>query len=73
MDAPPSPPSQNHGDDRLGMNEPISRRDFLNGAFLAGAGLLLHGKAPTISPLKPSTVTDASATTATQTATPGTC
>jgi spermidine dehydrogenase len=32
------------------MTEPISRRDFLNGAFLAGAGLLLHGKAPTISP-----------------------
>ena len=32
------------------MNEPISRRDFLNGALLASAGLLLHGKAPTISP-----------------------
>src|SRR5438552_212327 len=37
-------------DDRQGMNEPISRRDFLNGALLAGAGILLHGKAPTISP-----------------------
>ena len=35
---------------RLGLNEPISRRDFLNGTLLAGAGLLLHGKAPTISP-----------------------
>ena len=28
----------------------ISRRDFLNGALLAGAGLLLRGKAPTLSP-----------------------
>jgi len=33
-------------DDRLGMNEPISRRDFVNGALLAGAGLLLSGNAP---------------------------
>src|SRR5438552_5555959 len=39
---------QRHDD--LGMNEPISRRDFLNGAVLAGAGLLLPGKAPAISP-----------------------
>src|SRR6266705_2850812 len=39
---------QRHDD--LGMNEPISRRDFLNGAVLAGAGLLLGGQAPTISP-----------------------
>jgi spermidine dehydrogenase len=32
------------------MNEPISRRDFLNGALLAGAGLYLNGRAPSISP-----------------------
>ena len=32
------------------MNEPISRRDFLNGALLAGAGLYLNGRAPDISP-----------------------
>src|SRR5205807_10572200 len=39
-----------HGRDHdhgLGMNEPISRRDFLNGVLLASTGLLLHGKAPT--------------------------
>lgn len=36
--------------DRLGMNEPVSRRDFLNGVLLTGAGLLLHGKEQTISP-----------------------
>ena len=41
-------PDQRHDD--LGMNEPISRRDFLNGALLAGAGLLRNGKAPSISP-----------------------
>jgi hypothetical protein len=35
-------------EDRLGVNEPISRRDFLNGALLASAGLLLPGKAQTI-------------------------
>jgi spermidine dehydrogenase len=36
--------------DGLGLNDPISRRDFLNGVLLTGAGLLLHDKAPTISP-----------------------
>ena len=41
---------KHHISDRLGLNEPISRRDFVNGVLLTGAGLLLHGKAPTISP-----------------------
>ena len=40
--------------DRLGMHEPISRRDFLNGTLLASAGLMLGRhvppQAPTISP-----------------------
>jgi spermidine dehydrogenase len=44
-------PNNDRHDDRLGMNVPISRRDFLNGTLVAGAGLLLHGQAPvTISP-----------------------
>ena len=30
-------------DDRLGLHEPISRRDFLNGTLLASAGLVLGG------------------------------
>lgn len=35
-------------DDRLGMNEPITRRDFVNGTLLAGVGLLLHGREPNV-------------------------
>jgi spermidine dehydrogenase len=50
MSASRNPGVDSQEDDRLGMNEPISRRDFLNGALLASAGLLLHGKSPTISP-----------------------
>jgi spermidine dehydrogenase len=36
--------------DSLGMGEPITRRDFVNGTLLAGAGLLLPYQAPTVSP-----------------------
>jgi spermidine dehydrogenase len=51
MDAPHDPVSHNCQDDRLGMSEPISRRDFVNGALLTGAGVLLSGHVPTqISP-----------------------
>src|SRR5205823_8923898 len=35
---------------RLGMDERVSRRDFLNGALLVGTGLLLDRQATTISP-----------------------
>jgi spermidine dehydrogenase len=47
-----APHSRSHGsrDDRLGINDRISRRDFLNGVLLTGAGLLLHNKSPVISP-----------------------
>ena len=37
-------------DSQLGLNDPISRRDFVNGVLLTGAGLFLHGKAPAVSP-----------------------
>ena len=33
------------GADRLGMHEPISRRDFINGTLVAGAGMWLGGRA----------------------------
>jgi spermidine dehydrogenase len=35
-------------DDRIGMNEPISRRDFVNGTLVAGAGLLWRGQLPNV-------------------------
>src|SRR5256885_7595998 len=50
MDAECGSGSRNQRNERLGLNEAISRRDFLNGVLLTGAGLLLHNKAPTISP-----------------------
>jgi spermidine dehydrogenase len=50
MDVPRDPASHGPHDDRLGMNEPISRRDFLNGTLVAGAGLVLHGQAPAAIP-----------------------
>ncbi|HKH92139.1 MAG TPA: FAD/NAD(P)-binding protein [Gemmatimonadaceae bacterium] len=34
------------GNERLGMNEPISRRDFINGTLAAGAGVWLSGRMP---------------------------
>jgi spermidine dehydrogenase len=36
----------NGKDHRLGMHEPISRRDFVNGALVAGTGMLLGGRLP---------------------------
>ncbi|HEY5413770.1 MAG TPA: FAD/NAD(P)-binding protein [Gemmatimonadaceae bacterium] len=45
MDAPDDSTRPAPNDDRLGMNEPISRRDFVNGALVAGAGMLLSGRA----------------------------
>ena len=35
---------ERNDDDRLGMNEPISRRDFVNGAVVAGASLFFRGQ-----------------------------
>ena len=40
------------GAERLGMHEPISRRDFINGTLAAGAGVWMGGRAPA-SPLAP--------------------
>jgi pimeloyl-ACP methyl ester carboxylesterase len=48
LSATPNPARRQ--EDPLGLTDPISRRDFVNGVLLTGAGLFLHGKAPTISP-----------------------
>jgi len=45
-------------DDRLGLNEPISRRDFLNGSLLASAGLVLGRHAPVFGPIAPADAWD---------------
>jgi len=45
MDMPDDSARVTPNDERLGMTEPISRRDFVNGALVAGAGLLLNGRA----------------------------
>ena len=41
--------SHRPGGERLGMNEPISRRDFVNGTLAAGAGMWLGGRMPELS------------------------
>ncbi|NUQ21135.1 MAG: NAD(P)-binding protein, partial [Gemmatimonadaceae bacterium] len=43
------------GDDRLGMNAPITRRDFINGAIVAGAGLALGAHTAAALPVMPDT------------------
>src|SRR6476469_3700186 len=48
MDTTPDRPHDS-SDDRLGMNEPITRRDFVNAALVAGGGLWLHGRMPAVS------------------------
>ena len=74
MDVPDDSPGPTPNDDRLGMNEPISRRDFVNGALVAGAGMLLNGRASAMGSPPPThgMATAALATTAARTATPTT-
>ena len=48
MDITPDHDPQGSSDDRLGMNEPITRRDFVNAALVAGGGLWLHGQMPAL-------------------------
>jgi spermidine dehydrogenase len=44
MSEPDNGSPNRSGDERLGMNEPISRRDFVNGVLLTGAGLMLNAR-----------------------------
>src|SRR6188472_3818282 len=46
MDTPDESRAHDASGERLGMNEPISRRDFINGTLAASAGLWLGGRAP---------------------------
>jgi spermidine dehydrogenase len=46
IDVPAGSDTPNGEDEKLGMAEPVSRRDFINGAVVAGAGMVLHGKLP---------------------------
>ena len=46
MDAQDDSRARDASGERLGMNEPISRRDFINGTLAASAGLWLGGSAP---------------------------
>src|SRR5512132_1526786 len=46
MDAQDESRARDASGERLGMNEPISRRDFINGTLAASAGLWLGGRAP---------------------------
>jgi len=45
VNIPPDHPAPSTDDDSLGVNESITRRDFLNGALLAGSAFLLDPKA----------------------------
>jgi spermidine dehydrogenase len=46
MDASDDSRAHDASGERLGMNEPITRRDFINGTLAASAGLWLGGRAP---------------------------
>ncbi|MBV9880037.1 MAG: NAD(P)-binding protein [Gemmatirosa sp.] len=53
MDGPhdhDAPASGAGSDERLGLTEPISRRDFINGTLATGVGLLLDGQPPATTP-----------------------
>src|SRR6476619_7062509 len=53
MAIPDDPDTTRPNDDRLGMNEPISRRDFVNGTLVAGAGFLMRAVPNAMPPADP--------------------